>query len=214
MAQSDEIDLLDLAIKLNRVFITNLKRLITAFVIGTIAGLAFYLIVPKVYESKMIFSSDVLTFSTSNALVDDLQKLVREDNNVELANILQITSDEADKIVGIKLESSIEKPEGLKEQEKTLLSIIIKSKDRLLFGRLQPSLIKFFETNPYALLREREKKSLYQGVIDKISKEISELEKMRNQFSEGTLFKSSNVIALIAIKGFRQMVRLANKKEE
>jgi hypothetical protein len=80
----------------------------------------------------------------------------------------------------------------LKEQEKTLLSLTIKSKDQLLFGRLHPSLIKFFETNPYALLREKEKRALYQGMIDKTSKEIGELEKMRAQFLEGTLFKSSN----------------------
>jgi hypothetical protein len=47
MAQSDEIDLLELAFKLNRVFIQNIRSLIIAFFIGSLAGLAFYQLVPN-----------------------------------------------------------------------------------------------------------------------------------------------------------------------
>jgi hypothetical protein len=121
MAQSDEIDLLDLAVKLNRVFINNLKSLILAFVIGTLAGLAFYEFVPKVYESKIIFSSDVLTFSISKAVVADLKKLVNENNRDELAKKLLIDAPLAKSINDISVETSIEKSENLKEQEKTIL---------------------------------------------------------------------------------------------
>jgi hypothetical protein len=66
MAQSDEIDLLELAVKLNKVFIKNLRSLLVAFIIGASAGLAFYQVVPSTYESKMIFTSNVLTLSLAS----------------------------------------------------------------------------------------------------------------------------------------------------
>jgi hypothetical protein len=281
MAQSDEIDLLDIAVKLNRVFIKNLKSLIAAFVIGTLAGLAVYQFVPKVYESKMIFSSDVLTFSIGKALVTDLEKLVKEKNHDELAKKFAIASNEIRSITGISIENSTEKREGIKEEkEKAILIISLNGTDPSLFSKLQPSLIKFFESNEYSLIREKEKKALYQGMIDETLREIDELEKLRSRFLEGNLFKNSNantilfdpttinsrivdltyeklknqnelavvnsiqliqgftnfnnpispklsislasgaslglffVIALIAIKGFRQMISLANEKQD
>jgi hypothetical protein len=280
MAQSDEIDLLELAAKLNRVFVKNLRSLLIAFVIGTGAGLAFYQLVPSTYENKMIFSSDILTLSFSKVLVSDLDKLVTEGNQEELAKKLQIPYDEAQKISSLKIESPIEKSETLKESEKNTLSVIVRSKDQSLYTKLQPALIRFFENNEYAKQREKENRAFFEGMIAKTTQEISELEKMRTQFLEGTLFKNgagntslfdptqintkiieltreklrnqgelafvgtvhliqgfSNykkpvspklsislasgaslglffVLVFIGIKGFREMVELANKKEE
>jgi hypothetical protein len=192
MAQSDEIDLLELAIKLNRIFIKNLKGLVIAFGIGTLVGLAFYQLAPKVYESKMIVSSDVLTFSICKALISDLEELRKEDNHEEMAKKLGMPLADAKNIVGIKLVPSIEKAEGLREQEKTLLSITIKSFDQLLFSKLQQPLIKFLETNDYALAREKEKRALYNGLIEKATHEINELEKLRDKFLVGELFKTAS----------------------
>lgn len=197
MAQSDEIDLLELAFKLNRVFIQNIRSLIIAFFIGSLAGLAFYQLVPNVYQSRMIFSSDVLTFSVSKALITDLNGLIEENNTSELAKKLFLTSAEASLIAELKIENSIEKSEALKEEEKTTLIITVNCKDPLLYTKLQPSLIKFFETNEYALLREKEKKAIYQGMVDKTSQEITELEKMRVQFLEGNLFKNLNATTIL-----------------
>jgi hypothetical protein len=280
MAQSDEIDLLELAVKFNKVFVKNLKSLIIAFAIGTAAGLAFYQLVPSTYENKMIFSSDVLTLSLSRVLASDLDRLIIEGNHDELAKKLLISSEEARNIASIKIESSIEKSETLKEAEKNIICITIRSRDQTIYKKLQPSLIKFFESNEYAKQREKENKAFFQGMIAKTTQEINELEKMRAQFLEGTLFKGTTgntslfdpteinskiielteaklkneeklafvgtiqliqgfsnykkpvspklsislasgaslglffVLALIGIKGFREMVKLANKKEE
>jgi hypothetical protein len=280
MAQSDEIDLLELAVKLNKVFIKNLRSLLIAFIIGASAGLAFYQLVPNTYESKMIFTSNVLTLSLSKTLIADLERLRKENNQDELAKRLYVSIDDAAKIKSFEIESSIEKSEGLRESEKTTLAFIIKSNDPFLFSKIQSSLIKFFENNEFAKLKEKENRAYFQGMIAKTTQEISELEKMRTQFLEGTLFKNgagntnlfdpteinskiieltkeklknegelafagtvqviqgfSNfkkpvspklsislasgaslglffVLAFIGIKGFRGMVKLANKKEE
>jgi hypothetical protein len=190
MAQSDEIDLLELAVKLNKVFIKNLRSLLVAFIIGASAGLAFYQVVPSTYESKMIFTSNVLTLSLSKTLIADLERLRKENNQEELAKKLYVSIDDAAKIKSFEIESSIEKSEGLRESEKTVLAFRIKSSDQFLFSKIQPSLIKFFENNEYARQREKENRAYFQGMIAKTTQEINELEKMRTQFLEGTLFKN------------------------
>jgi hypothetical protein len=190
MAQSDEIDLLELAIKLNKVFVKNLRSLLIAFIFGTGAGLAFYQLVPSTYENKMIFSSDILTLSLSKVLVSNLENLIKEGNTEELAKKLLISIDEAQKIRSIKIESSIEKSESLREAEKNTLTITVRSSEQSLFQKLQPSLIKFFESNEYAKEKEKENRTYFQGMIAKTTHEINELEKMRTQFLEGTLFKN------------------------
>jgi hypothetical protein len=139
----------------------------------------------------------VLTFSISKAVVADLKKLVNENNRDELAKKLLIDAPLAKSINDISVETSIEKSENLKEQEKTILILEMKSYDPRLFGKIQPSIIKFFQTNEYSLVREKEKKALYQGMIDKTTQEINELEKLRAQFLAGTLFKNSNANTIL-----------------
>ena len=70
----------------------------------------------------------------------------------------------------------------MKEGEKTTLEITDQSKDKLLFAKLQSSLIDYFENNPYSIFREKEQRKVLQGMIDKSTEESAELEKLRIQF--------------------------------
>lgn len=197
MKETGEVDLLQLLIKIIRVVVNNLKLLIIAFLTGTLAGLAFYQFAPKVYESKIIFTSNVLTYSIGAAITDDLNELLKERNYEGFGERLNLTPAEAKKIKAINLENAIERQDLLKEGEKTALVITVESKDELLFAKLQSSLIDYFENNPYSLLREKERKKVLQGMIDKSTEEISELEKLRIQFLKGELFQKSSAATIM-----------------
>lgn len=279
MAQTDEIDLLELAFKLNKVFIKNIKSLIIAFVIGTAAGLAFYQFVPKVYESKMTITSDILTESYSKSIFDNLEKLIKEKNTKLLSSCLNISEDKASKIGEIKLKGTIEKADNLKEQDKISLNITVETSDNSLWPDLQKGIIDFIEKNDFVKTRVEQRKKYYSSLITKIDRELSDLEILKSKIMEGRISNGSKdgmllldptavnskiidlskeqlsfknalelvnsaqlvegftifdkpsspklsislasgaslglffVIAIIAIKGFRQMVRLANSTE-
>ncbi len=87
---SDEIDLLELLAKIVITIKSNILSIIVAFVIGSILGLGYYQLVPKVYESKMILLSDILTSSYSERITESLDNLIKEENNEILSQRLGI----------------------------------------------------------------------------------------------------------------------------
>ena len=191
MKEKDEIDLLQLLVNVVKAFVSNLKLFIIALLTGTIGGLAFYQFAPKVFESKIVFTSEVLTYSISKAITDDVRVLIKEHNYDLLGQRLNMEAAEASQIDAIQLEIVIERSELLKESDKTILAIRVQVTDKALFAKLQSSLIDYFENNEYSKIREKEQKKVLQGMIDKSTEEIAELEKLRVQFLKGELFQKS-----------------------
>ncbi len=191
MKEKDEIDLLQLLVNVVKAFVSNLKLFIIALLTGTIGGLAFYQFAPKVFESKIVFTSEVLTYSISKAITDDVRVLIKEHNYDLLGQRLNMEAAEASQIDAIQLEIVTERSELLKESDKTILAIRVQVTDKALFAKLQSSLIDYFENNEYSKIREKEQKKVLQGMIDKSTEEIAELEKLRVQFLKGELFQKS-----------------------
>lgn len=187
MAESDEIDLLDLSIKFYRGFIKNLKILSLASLIGLLCGLSYYLVKPKVYQARMVLNSDVLAFPACKILTEDLNKLVAEGNYVELKKRSHIDSTEAKNIFEFLSEDLTEKSLDNKERPTTFV-ISIKFKSKIQFEKLQASIVDYFKTNEFSKSKEKERKMFYQGMIDQTTFELNELEKLRARFLEGKLY--------------------------
>jgi hypothetical protein len=187
MVQSDEIDLLDLAIKFYRGFIKNLRFLTLSLVMGLIVGVSYYLVKPKVYENRMMLNSDILTFPVSQILVEDLNKLVKEGNYKELKKRLNIDSTEAKNIFEFLSVDLTEKSVDNKERPTTFI-ISIKFKSKIQFEKLQASIVDYFKTNEFSKSKEKERRLFYQGMIDQTTFELVELEKLRVLFLQGKLY--------------------------
>jgi hypothetical protein len=187
MEQSDEIDLLDLAIKFYRGLLKNLRFLIYSIAIGLVVGLSYYLIKPKVYQDSMMLNSDLLTFPACRVLVEDLNKLVKENNYKELKKRLGIDSAEVKNIFEFLCEDLTEKTLDNKEKP-TIFVVRIKFKSKVQLEKLQASVLNYFKTNEFSKSKEKERKLFYQGMIDQTTFELSELERLRVMFLEGKLY--------------------------
>ncbi len=188
---SDEIDLLELLAKIVITIKSNILSIIVAFVIGSILGLCYYQFVPRTYESSMLISSGILTESYSKNLVSDINKLIKEKNLTKVSTRLGITQQEANMLGKLEIKSAIEKSDGIKEQEKSYLTIIGQSSDNSIWPSLQTGLINFFESNDYVKIRVDQNRKYYTQIIEKIDKELIDLQELKTNISSGKMSQSS-----------------------
>jgi hypothetical protein len=189
-ALSDEIDLLELLAKIVITIKSNILSIIIAFVIGSILGLCYYQFVPKTYESQMLISSEILTESYSKALVEDINKLVKEKSFTTISTKLNISEQEAAMLDKLQIKSAIEKSDGIKEQDKSYLTIVGQASDNTIWPSLQSGLINFFESNEYVKIRVDQKRKYYLQIIEKIDKELIDLAELKNNITSGKMSQS------------------------
>ena len=165
--------------------------LVVTFILGTLLGLAYYQFVPKSYESKMLISSDILTESYSKALVDNLNKLIKEANTNSLSGELRLLPDQASKIVKITVKSALEKPAESPESSKTYLAVEVISKDNTIWPQIQKGILDYFQYNEFVKVRVEQRKKYISQVIEKINLELADLEKLKNKIAEDGLVQSN-----------------------
>lgn len=189
---SDEIDLLELLAKFVITVKSNFRLIVGAFVVGSLLGLAYNQLVPKTYESRMLVSSSILTESLSKTLAEDLFKLVKEKNLNALSDKLKISPEVASKISKIEIKNALEKSEGIKEAEKNNLTITCQSSDNTIWPDLQAGIINYFENNPYVKIRVEQRKAYFTEIIQKIDKELIDLNELKSRITNGQPAKSGN----------------------
>jgi hypothetical protein len=187
---SDEIDLLELLARIVISIKTNFKLIVGAFLIGSLLGLAYYQFVPKSYESRMLISSEILTESYSKTIAEDLNKLIKERNIESLSAKLDLSPTEALFIGRLEVKNAIEKADGRKEEEKNYLTITCRASDNSIWPNLQSGLINFFETNDYVRIRVDQRKKYYTQVIEKIDKELLDLNELKSTIANGQITQS------------------------
>lgn len=188
---SDEIDLLELLARVVINIKSNFKLIVGAFLIGCLLGLAYYQFIPKSYESRLLISSQILTESYSKTIVEDLNKLIRERNIESLSSKLNLSPTEALAIEKLEVKNAIEKVEGRKEEEKNYLTITCQASDNSIWPNLQNGLISFFETNDYVRVRVDQRKKYFTQVIEKIDKELLDLNELKSRITNGQITQSS-----------------------
>jgi hypothetical protein len=184
---NDEIDLVELLVKIVLLVKRNLIQIILFFVIGTGLGYAYASLAPKVYESKMLVSSEILTESYSEKLFENLQSLIQEQNYSSVAPMIGLSPEEVESLSKIKIESALkDKPPS--EDEKKFFLITVELTDQSILAKLQTGFLNYFEQNDFVKLRVDAKRKLHTEVISKIDEEIKSLEKFKTEIGDGSFF--------------------------
>ncbi len=187
---NDEIDLVELLVKIVLLLKRNLLQIIIFFLVGTGLGYVYASLAPKVYESKMLISSEILTESYSEKSFETLSNLIKEQNYTELASKIYITEAEAESLSKLEIESALkDKPQ--KEDEKKIFLITVELIDQSILTKLQAGIIKYFQENEFVKLRVDAKRKMYNEVIKKIDEEIASLEEFKDEISDGSFFNRS-----------------------
>lgn len=189
-ANNDEIDLVELLVKVVLLIKRNLLQIILFFVVGTGLGYAYASLAPKVYESKMLVSSEILTESYSEKLFETLQNLIKERNYSSIAPIIGLSEAEAAQLSKVTIESALkDKPQ--KEDEKIFFLITVELTDQRILPKLQAGIINYFQSNDFVKLRVDAKRKMHSEVISKIDEEIKSLEKFKTEIGDGSFFSKT-----------------------
>lgn len=187
---SDEIDLQELLLKVVFIIRRNFNLIALFFVIGTLLGFSYSMIATKVYESKLIVTSDILTESYVEKIGENLFALIKDNNLPVLASKLHLTEGECKNISSIKIESA-QKEKPQKDEEKKWVMITVRISDQDVLPKLEQGLVSYLENNEYVKVRVEQKRNLNKELIKKAEEEISSLEKFKSEVYNGNFFANN-----------------------
>jgi hypothetical protein len=211
---NNEIDLQDLAIRL----ILYFKRHFLFIAISTFAGIllsiSIYVKSPNIFESRMIVMSDILTESYSKEITESLKKLIKENNYNALAFRLGLNETEAEKIKSIEIISVKKDKESDKAADNTIFIVTARIKDKDILPRLQNGIVQFLRNNEFVKIRVRQRREMYQSLIEKIQLEISSLDSLKRRLFLGkpVYAKSSEMLLVDPTSIYSKIIELNKEK--
>jgi len=185
--KNNEIDLLALLLKGVNIIRENFWLVVVFFCIGTGLGLAYYYSTEKVYESKMVISSGILTKSYSKYLIDQLIRHRRESNTNAIVDLLDVSEKTAVEIAYLEIES-VSKFEDQKEADRFIITAGVL--DPKILPDLQKGLVHFLENNEFAKVRVAQNKNYFKEMIAKVNIEIKDMEEWKQKILNGTFFQT------------------------
>jgi len=185
MQENDEIDLFDLANRVVRLVAKNILIIIVSISLGSAAGYFFYQLTPKVYESEMLVKTYTLTKEISVPLTQDLDRLAKERNWIELAKKLSITVVEAKEIQGIQVMNSSMNRQDLGVYEKYMLLISINTTSPSKLPIFEKALIGYLDGNQFARQQQKLKELYFSKIVSQYDQELIQLEDLRTKFLKG-----------------------------
>lgn len=181
---TDEIDLTELVLSVLRFLNRHRASFLISIAVSIGLSVTAYLLLPKVFESKMILQSDILTESYTERITESLDNLIREDNLKALSARLTISEAEAEKIKKIEIES-VKKQGSTKDTEESIFIITCEIKDKTILPKLQEGVIAFLRNNEFVKIRVKQRETYYVSLIAKIQEEINSLDSLKKRLFEG-----------------------------
>ncbi len=186
--KKDEVDLMEIFLKILNAIRTNFWLILLFFFIGTALGLAFYYSSNKVYESKMVVSSGILTSSFSEALIEKLNRHRRELNSKAIKELLNCSDETAKNLVKLEIEK-VSQVDELKETDKFTITAEVLNQDIL--PDLQRGLVFYLENNEYVRVRVDQNRKYLQQMVSKLDAEIKDMEEFKQKLTNGAFFETA-----------------------
>ena len=187
--RNDEIDLLELFTRIILLVNKNARILILAFFIGTALGLIHYQIIPRVYESKMILLSDILTSSYSERITESLNNLIIENNIVVLSEKLKLSVEDARGIGKIEIESLKKEVNDIPHETSTFI-VTVRVFNTEILPKLQEDIINYIRNNEFVRIRVEQRRKYTNEIIKKIDEELRGLDQLKSRIMNGELVRS------------------------
>jgi len=187
-----EIDLLDMLLKGVKIVRDNFWLILLFFIVGTGLGFVHYYSSVKVYESRMVLSSEILTESYAKQLVSSLNQFRNEGNLPALSKMLNMPEAALADISRISVSTPYANENEVgKEADRKYLVITAQVYNLDVLDDLQKSLITYFENNEYVKTRVEQKRKDFRELVAQSDQEIRDLENLKSKVYNGELFQNA-----------------------
>jgi len=186
----DEIDLLAILLKIVNVVRANFWLIVLFFFLGIGLGISYFLTARKVYATKMMVSSVILTDAYSKVLFENITKHIRDGNIGFLSTQFNIPEAGAKEIRSLGIENFIES--GTTTQlERTRFLITAEVTDQSILPGLQTGIVRYLENNEFAKIRIEQSRTYFQGMIESVEKEIEDIKEFKAKILDGNFLQST-----------------------
>ncbi|HLT82138.1 MAG TPA: hypothetical protein VKZ86_14005 [Cyclobacteriaceae bacterium] len=207
----EEIDLVELLARSLRALRRHLVLILIC--LGVTIGFAVWIwsASARVYESRMLIYSSILTESYCQELAESLNALVRDGNHGLLADRLGLTEEQASAIRKVTMEGALE---TASEQERLAIVVTVRILDNSMLPDLQEGIIEFISQNDFVRVRTEEKKRAYQELIARVEQEIEKLESVKQSMLQGSRASASATMLMNPSEAYVSTVELVKEKLE
>ncbi|HEX6224479.1 MAG TPA: hypothetical protein VFZ52_08715 [Chryseolinea sp.] len=183
-----EIDLIGLFLAGINVVRANFLIIVLFFCVGTALGVAYYYSSQKVYESKMLVSSAILTLSYSEDLIERINTHRREGNFSTIMRLLNVSEKTAKAFTRLTIDN-IASVDDLKETDKFIITGYVLDQD--VWPELQEGVIHYLENNEFVKIRVEQNKNYLKQTLAKVQEEIKDMEAFKQRIISGEFFQSA-----------------------
>ncbi|HMG88757.1 MAG TPA: hypothetical protein VK589_01820 [Chryseolinea sp.] len=186
----EDLDLFETFLKAVRIVVVHFWLFVLFFLGGAAVGAILFFTSPKVYESKMIVSSSILTDSYVKVMFENASKYLRQGNSDVLAEQFHISEATARQISTLEIENlSSVLSNSPKENDRFLITAEVY--DTKILPELQKGLVTYLESNDFVKVRVEQNRSLYKEMLKSVEKEIQDMEELKRRISSGDFFQAA-----------------------
>lgn len=178
----EEIDLIELTIKIYGFFKKRILLIILCFVLSAIIGLvlSFISLEPR-YQSAMIISSRSLTASEVAGIIKTLDELAEEENEKEIAKLTGIPEKLASKIYKIEAMPNREYQKNIEKdfRKDSTIAIKLETTEKDNWQIYQKGIVNYLENIPYVKKKTALYKEGQEELLKNVQKEIKHLDSLK-----------------------------------
>ncbi|MBY0435287.1 MAG: hypothetical protein K2U26_14355 [Cyclobacteriaceae bacterium] len=197
------IDLSKVFSSLFTVISKNFKIILLSFLMCIGVAEVFHFLSPRVFESKMIIQSDILSESYALKVADNLNLHIKDEDIDFLSVALNLSKEDAGKLREFKVVSALTPmSQQMPEKEKIILVIIVRVADNAILPKLQEGIIFYLTSNPYIQKRVLEEKRKLSGLIAALDGELQKLDSLKRKITNGR-FSSAKIgdVSIMDVSG-------------
>ena len=207
---TDEIDLVELLARFVRVLWRHAVLIVGCVVVALGLSVWIGLAKPKVYESRMMIYSDILTESYCDQLAENLSALIKDENYDLLSKRLGMSPEQASKLRRVQIEGTLEGQ--VSEAERNFVVVVVRTVDNSILPDLQEGIMQYISEKDFVKVRTEEKKRFYKELIARVGEEIEKLETVKQRISAGEFRQVSGMVMMNPADIYRQTVELFKEK--
>ena len=193
-SQSDELDLLNVVSKASS-FLQKFGKIIIFFSIGgLLLGIAFYLLLPKQYESKLILHSSILTNEEEIEIIKTWNDLLGKREYAFLSSAMNVSPSLLERVTKISA-TEIQKLYSEKNPNGFIVNVIVL--DTAILDDLEDGIIHGLENSYYVKERVETKKANLNDLISKVSQEITNLDSTKKTVTNIITNKNKSTSSLL-----------------
>lgn len=181
-SQGEQIDLVDVLIRLVDIVRKRIIWLILFFCLGAGFGTIGYFTFEPTYTTRMLVESKVVAYGDIASLLETLKALIEEGNTSLLAQKLNLEEEQAESFDNIDVINITEKEIGRAEKEniKDFRYIIqVEVNQTAILPDLQKGLLEYMANNEFIKQRTADQKEVLDLSIQRLEKEIAQIDSIK-----------------------------------